>query len=74
VISNWQDSAFDLRPRGLAVAEPGAEVVISGEVAAVLRALSLLGPHCERLGFRIRAYGAAAILIYHPAAAVRRPR
>ena len=30
VISNWEDSPFDLRQRHLALAEPGSQIVIEG--------------------------------------------
>jgi len=62
VISNWEDSPFDLRRRKLAVAEPAKDIVISHEIAAALRDLRLLDPECERLVFRIRAEDADAIL------------
>jgi hypothetical protein len=56
MISNWQDSPFDLRRRGLAVAEPANDIVITNEIAVALRELKLLDPDCERLIFRIRAH------------------
>jgi len=62
VISNWEDSAFDLRPRQLALAEPVSEIVIPDEVAAALRGLQLLDTDCERLVFAIRARDDHAIL------------
>jgi hypothetical protein len=62
VISNWEDSPFDLRRRALTVAEAANEIVISNEVAAALRDLRLLHPDCERLVFRIRAHHDAALL------------
>jgi hypothetical protein len=62
MISNWEDSAFDLRPRRLTVAEPLSEIVIPYEVAAALRDLELLDTDCERLVFRIRARNGQAIL------------
>lgn len=55
VISNWEDSPFDLRRRGLTVAEPANDIVIATEIAATLRDLQLLDPDSERLVFRIRA-------------------
>lgn len=55
VISNWEDSPFDLRPRRLTLAGPVREIVIPDEVGAALRELQLLDPDCERLVFRIRA-------------------
>ena len=62
VISNWEDSAFDLRRRQLTLAEPVSEIVIPDEVAAALRGLQLLDTDCERLVFRIRARNDQAIL------------
>src|SRR6266700_5809890 len=62
VISNWEDSAFDLRRRQLTLAEPVSEIVIPDEVAAALRGLQLLDTDCERLVFRIRAHNDHAIL------------
>ena len=59
VISNWEDSPFDLRRRRLAVAEPANDIVIANEIAAALRDLQLLDPDCERLVFRIRAHTTA---------------
>ena len=62
VISNWEDSAFDLRRRQLTLAEAVNEIVIPDEVAAALRGLQLLDTDCERLVFRIRARNDHAIL------------
>ncbi len=62
VISNWEDSAFDLRRRQLTLAEAGNEIVIPDEMAAALRGLQLLDTDCERLVFRIRAHNDHAIL------------
>jgi hypothetical protein len=62
VISNWEDSPFDLHPRQLTVAEPTNDIVISNEIAAAMRDLQLLDPDCERLVFRIRAQHDAAVL------------
>ena len=62
VISNWEDSAFDLRRRQLTLAEAGNEIVIPDEIAAALRGLQLLDTDCERLVFRIRAHNGHAIL------------
>jgi hypothetical protein len=62
VISNWEDSPFDLRRRHLTVAEAAHEIVIPNEVAAALRDLQLLDPDCERLVFRIRADSDGAVL------------
>jgi hypothetical protein len=54
VISNWEDSPFDLRRRQLILAEPVSEIAIPDEVAAVLRDMQLLDTDCERLVFTIR--------------------
>lgn len=62
VISNWENSPFDLRRRGLTIAEAASDIVIANEVAAALRDLQLLDPECERLVFRIRAHNNHAIL------------
>jgi hypothetical protein len=62
VISNWEDSAFDLCRRQLTLAEDVNEVVIPDEVAAALRGLQLLDTDCERVVFRIRARNDGAIL------------
>jgi hypothetical protein len=62
VISNWEDSPFDLRRRQLAVADALTEIVISEQVAAALRELRLLDTDCERRVFRIRAHDNGAVL------------
>jgi hypothetical protein len=62
VISNWEDSPFDLRRRQLMVAEAANDIVIPTEVAAALRDLQLLDTNCERLVFRIRAHHDGAVL------------
>ena len=62
MISNWQDSPFDLRRRVLRVAEAANDITIPNEVAAALRELQLLDTDCERLVFRIRSYENAALL------------
>jgi hypothetical protein len=62
VISNWEDSAFDLRRRQLTLAQPVSEIVIPNEVAAALRELQLLDTDRERLVFRIHARNDGAIL------------
>lgn len=62
MISNWQDSPFDLRRRRLTVAGAVNEIVIDDEVAAALRELRLLDTDCERLVFGIRAHNDGAIL------------
>ena len=62
VINNWEDSPFDLRRRGLTIAEPANDIVLPNEIAAALRDLQLLDPDRERLVFRIRAHHDGAIL------------
>jgi hypothetical protein len=62
VISNWEDSASDLRRRQLTLAEATSQVGISNEVAATLRGLQLLDTDFERLVFRIHAHNDHAIL------------
>jgi hypothetical protein len=62
VISNWEDSPFDLRRRRPALVDPAREIVIPDQVAAALRELRLLDTDCERLVFRIRARNGRAIL------------
>jgi hypothetical protein len=62
VISNWEDSPFDLRRRRPILAETAREIVLPDEVAAALRELQLLDTDCERLVFRIRAHGDLTVL------------
>jgi hypothetical protein len=62
VISNWEDSAFDLRRRQLTLAEPVTQIPIAYETAAALRDLQLLDSDCERQVFAIRADGNHATL------------
>ena len=62
VISNWEDSPFDLRRRGLSVAPAATEIVITSQVAAALRDLQLLDLDCERIVFAIRAHGDRMVL------------
>jgi hypothetical protein len=62
VISNWEDSPFDLRRRQLTLVEPAHEIVIPIEAAAALRDLQLLDIDSERLVFRIRAQADHAVL------------
>lgn len=62
MISNWEDSPFDLRRRRLTLAGAVNEIVISDEVAAALRVLRLLDTDCERLVFAIRAHTHGALL------------
>lgn len=62
VVSNWEDSPFDLRRRQPVLAGAVNQIVISAEVAAALRELRLLDTDCERLVFGIRARDDSAIL------------
>jgi hypothetical protein len=62
IISNWEDSPFDLRRRRLALAGSVHEIAISAEVASALRELRLLDPESQRLVFAIRAHNDGAIL------------
>jgi hypothetical protein len=62
VISNWENSPFDLRRRELTLTDPVHEIVISEEVGAALRELRLLDTDCERLVFRIRVHNDCTIL------------
>jgi hypothetical protein len=63
VISNWEDSPFDLRRHGLALADAVTKIVLTDEVAAALRELRLLDPDGERLVFGIRAHPGGGVLI-----------
>jgi hypothetical protein len=62
VISNWEDSPFDLRRRRLALAGAVNEIVISEDVATTLRDLRLLDTDGERLVFAIRTHNNGAVL------------
>jgi len=62
VISNWEESPFDLRRRQLTLADAVNEIVISEDIAAALQDLQLLDPDCERLVFRMRAHNDGAVL------------
>lgn len=62
VITNWCHSPYDLRRRGLAVAEPTYDILITVETAAALRELLLLDPDSERRVFAMRADPKGAIL------------
>jgi hypothetical protein len=53
LISNWQDSPYDLRRRQLALSRWVNKVVLSEEVAAALRELQLLA--CARVVFVMRS-------------------
>ena len=63
VISNWADSPYDLRRRGLSLADALEEVIVSDKTAAVLRDLMLLDPNCERLVYGMRAHPNGAALL-----------
>lgn len=39
LISNWEDSPFDLRRRQLTLAKAASEIVLPNEVAAALRGM-----------------------------------
>lgn len=62
VISNWEQSPFDLCRRRLTLTGTAQEIVIPLEVAAALRELRLLDTDCERLVFAIRARHDEAVL------------
>jgi hypothetical protein len=62
LISNWEDTPFDLRRWGLTIAEPAHHIAITLETAAALRDLHLLDPDCERLVFSIRGQRDGAVL------------
>jgi hypothetical protein len=62
VVSNWEESPYDLRRQQLTVASAVHEIVIGDEAAAALRELRLLDPDCERRVFRIRAHPDGAVL------------
>jgi hypothetical protein len=53
VVSNWEESPYDLRRQQLTVASAVHEIVIGDEAAAALRELRLLDPDCERRVFRM---------------------
>ena len=62
VISNWEDSPFDLRRRRLTLAGAVHQITIPNQVAAALRELRLIDTDCERLVFGIHAGNDHAIL------------
>jgi hypothetical protein len=62
VISNWQDTPFDLRRRQITLTNTVHEIVIPDQIATALRELRLLDADCERLVFGIRAHHDGAIL------------
>ena len=62
LIRGWEDSPFDLRRRGLMLADAVNEVLLPAEVTATLRELQLLDIDCERLVYRIRVDGDQAVM------------
>lgn len=62
VISNWEDSPFDLRRGQLIVVDDLVEIVVSDEVAAALREIRLYDVDCERVVYRMRAHADGAAL------------
>ncbi|UQX11465.1 hypothetical protein [Candidatus Mycobacterium methanotrophicum] len=62
VISNWENSPYDLRRRRLTAVDAIREIVLDTEVAAALRELLLLDPDCQRLVFSMRAHPNGAAL------------
>lgn len=63
VISNWQDTPYDLRRRTPALPGPaGHQIALSDEMAAALRELSFLDAEVERVVFGMRADGRRIIL------------
>ena len=63
VVSGWQCSPYDLRPRRPhAIPVENATVAVPQTVAATLRDLRLLDPDCERLVFGAKTSGEYAIL------------
>ena len=63
VISNWEDSPYDLRPKRLAVVGGAArQVIVTDEVAAALRDLLFLDPDAERRVFAMTAHRRGAAL------------
>ena len=63
MISNWEDSPYDLRRRHLGIAGAVRQVVVSDETAAALRGLRLLDPDSERLVLGIRSDHDDAVLL-----------
>lgn len=63
IISGWEGSPFDLRPRSI---DPGpttgVQVVVSAEVAGTLRSLMLLDTASERLVFRAQLVEGVIVL------------
>ncbi len=63
VISNWEDSRYDLRRRRLILAVVPHELVVPDDTAATLRDLQVLDIDSERLVFRMRAHSEGAVLL-----------
>lgn len=63
VVSGWEDSPFDLRPRRpFALAAERSPVVVSLDVAATLRDVTFLDIECERLVFGAKADSRGVVL------------
>jgi hypothetical protein len=62
IISNWAESAYDLRRRGLSVVGTVHAIVIDNATAATLRELPFLDPACDRTVFAMRAHRDGAAL------------
>ena len=63
MVSNWADTAYDLRRRRLNVVGEVDEFVVTDTTAGVLRELVMLDLDCERLVFGMRAHPDGAILL-----------
>ncbi len=63
IISNWEQTPFDLRRRRLTVAGEVREIIIPTEAAAALRELQLLDPDSERLVHAARAHHGGGVLL-----------
>lgn len=66
VISNWADSLYDLRRRGLRAVDDVRTITVDNATASALRDLQLLDRDCERLVFAMRADRDAAVLRVSP--------
>jgi hypothetical protein len=63
VISGWEGSPFDLRPRRADHdTGEGVRVVITPEVAATLRSLTMVDTDSERVGFRAHVIDEGIVL------------
>lgn len=64
VISGWEETPYDLRRRRpVAVPAKARKIMVSTELAAALRDLSILDPDSERLVVRAQAAGGGAVLV-----------